>query len=103
MFSHICRVTDQVTGVCEADAPGHPRAFVGTWNTGSIDCTANGLGLIRQGDTGTTDCGHPFIANGGSIDVVSNGLLIQRVGDPVTLPLGGYGNSITGSPDVTSN
>jgi uncharacterized Zn-binding protein involved in type VI secretion len=101
MFNAVCRIGDIVTGTCNNHT--HPRSYTGTWDAGSTDVYANGISLIRKGDTGTTDCGHTFVADGGSTAVDSDGLQLQRVGDTVTVIGGGDGISITGSLDVTSN
>ncbi len=97
MTKGICRVGDTVTGTCQASASGHPRTFTGTWTTGSGVVTSEGKGVIRQNDTGMTDCGHVFKANGGSSAYSADGLKLQMVGDPVTVVLGGTGVSVTGS------
>lgn len=97
MAGGICRVGDTVTGTCSAPVSGHPRAFTGTWQTGSSVVTCDGLGVVRTGDTGLTNCGHPFIAVGNTGGLSGDGLGIQTIGDSVTLPLGGTGTSITGS------
>lgn len=103
MFSGICRVGDIVIGRCRASASGHPRDFTGTWTTGAADVTANGLGTIRVGDIGITDCNHTFQAVAGSTEVTADGLGVVRVGDPVIVIQGGEGIAISGSSDVTSN
>lgn len=96
-MKQICRIGDQVTGTCRFPRNDHPRAFTGTWDVGSGIVTCDGIGVVRQNDTGTTDCGHTFKADGG-VDVLSaDGLKIQRVGDTVTLLQGGEGVSVTGS------
>jgi len=100
-FLAICRTGDIVTGTCYNHS--RPRAFTGVWDIGAADVTANTLSIIREGDTGTTDCGHTFIADGGSTDVAANGIKLQRVGDSVTVIGGGTGISVSGAPDVTSN
>ena len=99
----VCRVGDQCTGTCTATAPGHPRTFTGTWTSGSGVSTADGLGLIRVGDTGVTDCSppHHIVASGGGSGS-SGGQALHRVGDAVTVTEGGTGVSSTGSPTVTS-
>lgn len=102
MFSNVCRIGDIVTGTCNNHSS--PRSFTGVWVTCSGDVTADGLGIIRRGDIGNTDCGHTFTADGGSTGVDANGLQLQRVGDTVTVEAAGAtGISITGASDVTSN
>ena len=91
----ICRVGDQVTGTCNAHTT--PRTFIGTWVTGSSIGTVDGLGIIREGDTGITDCNHHFVATEGSSIFKENGIAIHRVGDAVIVTEGGEGVSITGS------
>lgn len=101
MFKSVCRTGDTVAGVCFNH--DDPQPFTGIWGPGSLNVTANGIGIIRQGDTGNTDCGHIFVADGGGdMNITANGLLLQRVGDTVTVIGGGFGTSITGSPDVES-
>jgi uncharacterized Zn-binding protein involved in type VI secretion len=103
MFSGCCRVGDIVTGVCNASASGHPRNFTGFWTTGASDVTADGIGMIRVGDLGITDCGHTFQAVAGSSDVQTNNLGQVRIGDPVIVIQGGSGTAVSGASDVTSN
>jgi hypothetical protein len=101
MFKSVCRTGDIVTGVCLNH--DDPQPFTGVWGSGSLNVIANGIGIIREGDTGNTNCGHIFVANGSSSDdVTANGLSLQRIGDTVTVIGGGNGTSITGSPDVNS-
>jgi uncharacterized Zn-binding protein involved in type VI secretion len=99
----VCRVGDTVIGRCEASASGHPRDFTGVWVTGAGNVDSNGISVVREGDTGITDCGHIFVAAHGSDNVTSNGLSVQRVGDPVIVQEGGTGISVTGAPNVTAN
>jgi uncharacterized Zn-binding protein involved in type VI secretion len=103
MFSGCCRVGDIVTGICNANASGHPRNFTGTWINGASDVTADGIGMVRVGDIGITDCGHTFQAISGSLDVITDGLGQVRVGDPVIVIQGGLGITVSGASDVTSN
>jgi uncharacterized Zn-binding protein involved in type VI secretion len=102
MTKGICRIGDSVTGTCRVSAPGHPRTFTGTWNTGSGVVECDGIGVVRENDTGTTDCGHTFKALGGVDTLSGDGLKMQRVGDAVTVVGGGDGVSITGSSSSTS-
>ena len=103
----VCRIGDHATGTCTASAPGHPRAFIGTWQTGSSTVTADGIGIVRVGDTGITDCPgadggpHHIQATGGGVSG-ANGEALHRVGDAVEVIEGGTGVSSTGSPTVTS-
>lgn len=90
-------------GVCEASAPGHPRDFVGAWATGSDTVTADGLGVVRVGDIGHTDCDHTFIAVEGSDTCQADGLGLHRVNDVVQVLEGGVGVSVTGSDTIVSN
>jgi hypothetical protein len=99
----ICRVGDHCTGTCTVATTGHPRAFTGTWQTGSTVCSADGIGIVRVGDTGITDCGHTIHASGGSTIGTADGIAIHRVGDPVTIVGGGTGTSTTGSTKHFSN
>ncbi|MNK27663.1 hypothetical protein D3C87_460250 [compost metagenome] len=99
----VARVGDTVTGTCRASASGHPRTFTGTWQTGSGFCTVNGIQIVRVGDTGTTDCGHHFVATTGSSISSADGLAIHRVDDEVTVVEGGEGTTVTGSNILTSN
>lgn len=97
MTKGICRVGDSVTGTCKVGAPGHPRSFTGTWKTGSGVVKCDGIAVVRENDTGLTDCGHTFKALGGTGTYTADGLKIQRVGDAVTVIGGGDGVSATGS------
>lgn len=99
----ICRVGDNVSGICQANAIGHPRSFIGTWVSGSSNILHGGIGVIRTGDSGITDCGHHIIASGGSLNCSGDGLSLQRIGDPITILEGGYGTSISGSNNLFIN
>jgi len=99
-FKAICRTGDIVTGVCFNHR--RHRGFTGTWDPHAGNVEANSLQVIREGDLGSTNCGHKFKANGGSDNVIANGLKLQRVGDTVTVIGGGNGVSITGSDNTTS-
>ena len=103
MTNPVARVGDVVTGYC--DGPGHVRGrpFVGVWPTGSGTVVANGVAVIRVGDTGVTDCGHTFIAQTGSDITTDTGIPIHRVGDVVATEGGGVGVTVTGSDTVTSD
>lgn len=102
MTKGVCRVGDTVTGTCRAPASGHPRPFTGTWKTGSGTVTADGIPVVRQDDTGETDCHHIFKANGGVSTLTADGRKVQRVGDAVTVVLGGEGVSASGSGVVVA-
>lgn len=93
----ICRIGDQCTGTCQVSAPGHPRTFTATWQTGSSDMFDGIIPLVRVGDTGITDCGHTVQATGGSSVTKNNGIPVHRVTDAVIVLGGGFGVSITGS------
>lgn len=100
----ICRIGDHCTGTCTANAPNHPRTFTGTWQTGSTIVTADGIGIVRVGDTGITDCSppHHIVATGGSSVGGTLGEQFHRVGDAVTVTEGGSGVSSIGSSTVSS-
>ncbi len=102
MTKAVCRIGDTVTGTCAAPAGGHPRTFTGTWTVGSGIVKADGIGVVREDDTGLTDCSHTFKAVGGSGSVSADGKKIHRVGDAVVVLLGGSGVSASGSPVVTA-
>jgi uncharacterized Zn-binding protein involved in type VI secretion len=102
MAEAVCRIGDTVVGVCEAAGPNHPRDFVGVWSTGSDISTADGIPIVRVGDTGVTDCDHNFIAVTGSDVSTDAGLPVHRVGDIVHVIENGVGVSTTGS-DTTSS
>lgn len=102
MSTGVCVVGDLVVGTCTANADGHPRSFTGTWIVGSSLVNANGIGVIRTGDIGITDCGHTIQAIVGSSLVTSDGISVVRVGDPVIVLEGGSGIAVTGAPNVTS-
>ena len=100
-MSGVCRVGDIVTGTCLNHHD--PVSFTGTWDTNTTNVNADSISVIRQGDLGSTDCGHKFAANGSSSsNVQANNFRLQRVGDSVTVIGGGSGTSITGSSNVTS-
>lgn len=103
----VCRVGDHATGTCRAiDGIDHPRQFLGTWVQGSGNVTADGIDVIREGDTGITDCNppHHMVATGHGGEGQANGKYLHRVGDAVVItdPGGGEGVSTTGSGFVSS-
>lgn len=102
MQQPICRVNDLITGTCTANATGHPRTFTGHWVSGSTVVTADGIGVIRVGDPGITDCGHHIVATVGSTILKADGIGVVRVGDAVIVTEGGTGVTTTGSPVVGS-
>lgn len=75
--------SDTVNGLCSG--PGHAAnlPFVGNFTSGSSTTTNNGLGVVRVGDTGVTNCGsgHHIKATTGSPINTADGLAIHRVGD----------------------
>lgn len=99
----VCRIGDHCSGICRAGGGDHPRAFTGTWLTGSSNCTADGIGIVREGDLGITDCGHQITAAGGSSNSTADSKKIHRIGDPVTTAGGGTGTSTSGSTTVLSD
>lgn len=103
MGQPLARIGDIVTGYC--NGPGHPsgREFVGTWSTGSSVVTADGIGVVRVGDVGTTDCGHTFVAITGSPLSNVDDISVHRVGDVVATEGGGVGTTVTGSNVTTSD
>lgn len=103
MGSAVCRVGDIVQGTCRASVSGHPREFTGVWLTGSDTCTADGLGVVRVGDIGVTDCDHHFSAVSGSDVGIADGVGIHRVGDAVSIAEGGEGVSVSGSDTFISD
>jgi hypothetical protein len=102
MTKAICRIGDTVTGTCQVPAGGHPRPFTGTWQVGSGIVKCDGIGVVREDDTGLTDCGHTFKALGGVSTLTAEGKKIQRVGDAVEVIGGGTGTSTTGSGTSSS-
>lgn len=103
MAEPVCRVGDCVVGTCEANAPNHPRDFTGVWMTGSDVVIADGIQVIRVGDTGVTDCGHTFVAVTGSDIANDQGIALHRVGDIVHVIEGGVGVSVTGSDTAVTD
>lgn len=94
----IMRVGDIVEGTCYAH--DSPRPFTGVFTNGSGIGTADGLAIIRVGDTGDTDCGHHFRAVTGASNSTCDGIPIHRVGDTgvVIEDERGTFTSIQGSP-----
>ena len=103
MTAHVCRVGDVVVGVCEGPGSDHPRDFTGVWCTGSDTAILDGQGVVRVGDTGTTDCGHTFQAVTGSEVGTADGQPVHRVGDLAYVLEGGVGVSVTGSESAEAN
>lgn len=95
MSSGICRIGDSCTGTCTAHR--YPRSFTGTWTTGSTSVKIGGVGVVRVGDTGVTDCGHHIVAVGGSSGIIANGIGLHRIGDSVLVLEGGSGVTTSGS------
>lgn len=98
----VARVGDVVVGYC--NGPGHAanRDFTGTWLTGSPVVTADGLPVVRVGDTGITDCGHMFYAVTGVEIATSDGLLVHTIGCVCITEGDGVGTTVTGSDIVTT-
>lgn len=101
MSRPVARTGDTVTGLCRGSGHAVDRPFTGAWGAGSGIVKANSIGVIRVGDSGTTDCGHTFTATGGSSVATADGLRIHCVGNSVTTEGGGTGSTTTGSPTVT--
>lgn len=97
MSNEVCTTDDIVLGTCEADAPDHPRSFVGTWVEGTELYKINGKCVVCEGHLGVTDCGHILMAVSASSINSSNGLNVHRVGDVAIVLEGGIGVSMTGS------
>lgn len=102
MTAKVCRIGDAITGTCQANATGHPRTFTGVWKVGSNVIMADGIGVVRVGDTGLTDCNHTILAVAGSSIVDDRGAFLVRVGDAISIVEGGYGVTTTGSPSIDS-
>jgi len=97
---YVAQVGGTVVGTCNAH--GSPRSFIGTWTSGSSTSQANGKGIVRVGDTGTTNCGHHIQATEGSSVVTCDGILVHREGDACIVIEGGTGTTISGSDYVMS-
>lgn len=100
----VARVGDTVVGICRHSSHnGIDYPFsAGRWTQGSSIVTANGIGIVRQGDSGITECNHTFVAQTTSTAVGTESLPLHRVGDSVTSGFGTTGTTTTGSPTVTS-
>jgi uncharacterized Zn-binding protein involved in type VI secretion len=96
----VCRTGDSFAGTCYAHT--NPTPFTGTWVLGSPILTANGLSIIRVGDTAPTSCGHTARAIAGSIHTVGGGLALHRQGDAIDVIQGGTGTSTSGSSVITA-
>lgn len=103
MAAAVVRINDMAAGTC--NGPGHAPGFqyTATYISGSDTVLADGIGVVRVGDMGITDCGHHIQAIGGSDVYTADGIAVHRVGDPVTVIEGGDGVAITGSDTVSSN
>ena len=103
MAQSVVRIGDTAVGYCSG--PGHPpnRAFTGVWTAGSSTVLADGIGVVRAGDHGVTDCSHTMIASNGSSISTADGLAVHRVGDVLIIAENGVGVSTSGSPTVTSD
>jgi uncharacterized Zn-binding protein involved in type VI secretion len=98
-MSEIARTGDIVIGYCNGQGHDARREFVGVWNNGSDRASLDGADIVRQGDTGQTDCGHTFLAAEGSAELSADGMPVHRVGDTVIVIEGGVGVTQSGSPD----
>lgn len=98
----VARVGDTFVGYC--NGPGHiaNRECVGVWNTGSPTTSADGSPVVRNGDTGVTDCGHVVIAVSNSAIASADGVGLHRVGDTGLTEGGGVVVTVTGSPTTFS-
>lgn len=94
-MKRIARIGDLVSGVCYAHHD--PVDWTGTFNTGSGVVTAEGQGVARIGDTGSTSCGHTFRAIEGSGVITADGISVAREGDHVEVIEGGTGIITGGS------
>jgi uncharacterized Zn-binding protein involved in type VI secretion len=93
-MAELVQIGDLAQGICNAHpAPVH---FTASFATGSETVSCDGIGLVRVGDTGPTDCGHTIIAIAGSEIIKADGIELVRVGDPVAVVEGGDGVIITG-------
>jgi len=92
------RIGDPTTGRCSRHL-GNPTKD-GTITTGSDYCSANGIGMARQGDEVTASCGHKGIIQAGSGITFIKGVSAAREGDTFD---GDYkGTIIGGSGDITT-
>ncbi len=98
----VARVGDLVTGLC--NGPGHDpgRPFTGAWTSGSPAVTADGLPVVRVGDTGLTDCSHVFYATTGSSKASADGYAIHLVGGLCVTEGAGTGTTLSGSSTITA-
>lgn len=102
-LKHVTRLGDSAAGICHAHTGGDV-AWTGVFTTCSGVLKADGLGLVRVGDTGPTSCGHTFRAISGSSVIVDrlSGKALVREGDPVEVIEGGSGVVTSGSSIVRS-
>ncbi len=99
----VARLGDAVIGVCRSAAHDNPRNWTGVFETATAGYTADGIPVVRVGDTGSTSCGHTFVAiEGSSVLTGAGGIPVVRVGDAVEVIAGGDGTVISGSPTHTS-
>jgi hypothetical protein len=98
----VARIGDEVTGICNAHESS--VSFTGQWETGSPTVTADGIAVVRLGDTGLASCGHHFHATTASSVMTADGIAVHRVDDLIEIldAGGGSGSSTTGSPNVFS-
>jgi hypothetical protein len=103
MGAAVVRINDLAHGLC--NGPGHAPnfAYIATYITGSSKVLADGLGVVRVGDMGITNCGHHIQAIAGSDVSQADGQSIHRVGDAVIVIEGGNGTAMTGSDTVSSD
>lgn len=102
MSTPVARVGDVVVGYCNGQGHTPNREFTGVWVTGSDTLTTSGVGVVRVGDTGVTDCGHTFQAATGSDVATDTGQPLHRVGDLVIVEGSGVGVTVTGDDVLTS-
>ena len=98
----VCRTGDTFSGTCTATSHSHPTPFTGIWGPYPSVVTADGISIVRVGDTAPTSCGHTAQAAAGSISTIGDGLAIHRVGDAIIVLEGGSGTSTSGSTFITA-
>lgn len=99
----VTRMGDSTSGTCNIGLPCCPHGRTGTNTVISPNVRANGLGVHRVIDTGTTNCPHGGIFESvtGSGTVRVNGQFVTRVGDlTVCQSCGQSGSHSSGSPNV---
>ncbi len=100
----VTRVSDISQGICSCCCASCPHAWISVHVAGSSSVNANGQGVMRTGDIGSSTCPHcpTSFSVSGSSNVQVDGRPVHRVGDVHVVGCG-TGIVISGSPNININ